>query len=132
MADALGNRSFFLSSVEVFFLVILKVLSLTGNIHVCTAVYTNTRLRTTTSLYIYIIALGVSDLMSAVFVMIMPFTLGVLITGECRVYGPVICHFYAFLDCKTVRIFAYSSTREQSNKMFGTRLKTESETGERR
>ena len=32
------------------------------------------------------------------------------------------------LDCKTVRIFAYSSTREQSNKKSGTRLKTESET----
>ena len=36
------------------------------------------------------------------------------------------------LDCKTVRIFAYSSTREQSNKRSGTKLKTESETGERR
>ena len=36
------------------------------------------------------------------------------------------------LDCKTVRIFAYSSTREQSNKKSGMRLKTESETGERR
>ena len=33
------------------------------------------------------------------------------------------------LDCKTVRIFAYSSTREQSNKRPGMRLKTESETG---
>ena len=36
------------------------------------------------------------------------------------------------LDCKTLRIFAYSSTREQSNERSGTRLKTESETGERR
>ena len=36
------------------------------------------------------------------------------------------------VDCKTFRIFAYSSTREQSNKRCGTRLKTESETGERR
>ena len=34
------------------------------------------------------------------------------------------------LDCKTVRIFAYSSMREQSNKRSGMRLKTESETGE--
>ena len=33
------------------------------------------------------------------------------------------------LDCKAVRIFAYSSTREQSNKRSGARLKTESETG---
>ena len=31
------------------------------------------------------------------------------------------------LDCKTVRILAYSSKREQSNKRSGTRLKTESE-----
>ena len=36
------------------------------------------------------------------------------------------------IDCKTVRIFANSSKREQSNKRSGTRLKTESETGERR
>ena len=36
--------------------------------------------------------------------------------------------FIAWLDCKAVRIFAYSSTREQSNKRCGTRLKTESET----
>ena len=32
------------------------------------------------------------------------------------------------IDCKTVRIFACSSTREKSNKRSGTRLKTESET----
>ena len=31
------------------------------------------------------------------------------------------------VDCKTVRIFAYSSTREQSNKRSATRLKTKSE-----
>ena len=36
------------------------------------------------------------------------------------------------LDCKTVRISAYSSTLEQSNKRSGKRLKRESETGERR
>ena len=36
------------------------------------------------------------------------------------------------LDCKTVRIFAYSSTSEQSNKRSGARLKTESETEKRR
>ena len=32
---------------------------------------------------------------------------------------------------QNIRIFAYSSTREQSNERFGTKLKTESETGER-
>ena len=35
-------------------------------------------------------------------------------------------------DCKTVRIFAYSNTREQLNKRAGTRVNTESKTGERR
>ena len=36
------------------------------------------------------------------------------------------------VHCKTVRIFAYSGTREQSNERSGTKLKTESETGEKR
>ena len=36
------------------------------------------------------------------------------------------------LDCKTVRIFAYWSTCEQSNKRPASRLETESQTGERR
>ena len=35
------------------------------------------------------------------------------------------------VDCKTVCIFAYSSTCEQSNKRSGARLKMESETGDR-
>ena len=33
------------------------------------------------------------------------------------------------IHCKTVRIFVYSSLREQSNQRFGTSLKMESETG---
>ncbi|CAH3166367.1 unnamed protein product [Porites lobata] len=68
---------------------------------VCIAVYKNTRLRRTTSLYI--IALAVSDLMSAVFVM--PFALGVVITGE-WVYGPVMCFFHSFFG----GIVVYAST----------------------
>ena len=35
------------------------------------------------------------------------------------------------IDSKAVRIFAYSSKPEQSNKRSGTRLKKESETGDR-
>ena len=50
-----------------------------------------------------------------------------------RKLGHVVqTHFCRLLDCKTVRIFTYSSTRELSNKRSGMRLKTESETGERR
>ena len=44
----------------------------------------------------------------------------------------VILHTWGGIDCKTVRIFEYSSTREQSNKRSGTKLKRETETGERR
>ena len=36
------------------------------------------------------------------------------------------------LDRKIVRIFAYSSIREQSNKGSGARLNSDNETGERR
>ena len=36
------------------------------------------------------------------------------------------------VDCKTVCIFACSSTCKQSNKRFGARLKMESKTGDRR
>ena len=43
-----------------------------------------------------------------------------------------LCLYIDCTDCKTVRIFAYSSAREPSNKRSGARLKTESETGERR
>ena len=92
MADVLSNRTVLLTTVEVLSIIIFNVLTLTGNIIVCIAVYKNTRLRTTTNLYI--IALAVSDLMSGV--LVMPFTLGVLITGE-WVYGRVICDFQAYM-----------------------------------
>ena len=46
-----------------------------------------------------------------------------------QIDGVILVSRY-LVDCKTVRIFAYSTTRQQSNKRSGTRLKTESETGE--
>ena len=45
-----------------------------------------------------------------------------------KTFQKALCTF----DCKIVCIFAYSSMREQSNKRSGTRLKTVTETGERR
>ena len=45
-----------------------------------------------------------------------------------KTFQKALCTF----DCKTVCIFAYSSTREQSNKRSETRLKTVTETGARR
>ena len=85
MADVLANRGVLLTTVEVFSMIIFNVLSLTGNIMVCIAVCKNTRLRTTTNLYIIALAL-----------FLMPFSLGVLITGE-WVYGRVICNFQAYM-----------------------------------
>jgi len=93
MADDLSSRSLFLTIVEVSSLLILNVLSLTGNTLVCISVYNNTRLRTTTNLYI--ISLAASDLLSAV--LVMPFGTGVLITSE-WIFGSVFCQFHAFFS----------------------------------
>ena len=93
MADDLGSRSLFLTIVEVSSLLILNVLSLTGNTLVCVSVYKNTRLRTTTNLYI--IALATSDLLSAV--LVMPFGTGVLITSK-WVFGEAVCQLHAFFS----------------------------------
>lgn len=77
MAD-LQTRSEALTIVESGLMIALNILSLIGNIMVCIAVYRNTRLRTSTN--IYIVALAISDLLSAIF--IMPFAAGVLISGR--------------------------------------------------
>ena len=74
----LPSRSVALTIVESGFMTALNIFSLGGNIMVCIAVYRNTRLRSTTN--IYIIALAISDLLSAIFVM--PFAAGVLISGR--------------------------------------------------
>ena len=50
---------------------------------------------------------------------------GAFITQEALEGG---VNLITYVDCKTVRIFAYSSTREQPNKRSGMMLKTESET----
>ena len=99
MADVLNSRSLFLTIVEVSSLVILNVLSLTGNTLVCVSVYKNTRLRTTTNLYI--IALATSDLLSAVFVM--PFGTGVLITSK-WIFGGAFCQLHAFFSLFVIYI----------------------------
>ncbi|XP_068705489.1 histamine H2 receptor-like [Montipora foliosa] len=93
MADVLSSRDPALTAFEVFALLILNVFSLCGNTLVCLSVYRNRNLRTTTNLYI--IALAVSDLLSAVFVM--PFGAGVLIASK-WVFGDVFCQFHAFFS----------------------------------
>ena len=93
MADDLSSRSLFLTIVEVSSLIILNVLSLTGNTLICISVYRNIRLRTTTNLYI--IALAVTDLLSAV--LVMPFGTGVLINSK-WVFGEAVCQLHAFFS----------------------------------
>ena len=80
-------------------MIILNILSLVGNILVCISVYRNARLRTTTNLYI--IALAVSDLLSAIFVM--PFAAGVLISGKWP-FGETICQVQAFFSLFAVYV----------------------------
>ena len=80
-------------------MIMLNVSALLGNILVCIAVYRNTRLRTTTNLYI--IALAVSDLLSAIF--IMPFSSGVLITGRWP-FGEKVCELSGFFSVFVVYV----------------------------
>ena len=93
MADDLASRSLALVIFEGSSLVVLNILSLAGNIMVCLSVYRNPRLRTPTNLYI--IALAVSDLLSAVFVM--PLSEIILFTGK-WLLGETICQFHAFMS----------------------------------
>ena len=78
--------------VETGACLLMNAVSLFGNLLVCLAVYKNTRLRTTTNLYI--IGLAVTDLLSAT--LVMPFTAGVLVTRKWP-YGKVYCDIHGFL-----------------------------------
>ena len=99
MADELSSRSLFLTVLEAGSLIVLNVLALLGNILVCISVYRNARLRTTTNLYI--IALAVSDLLSAIFVM--PLSTGVLITGRWP-FGETLCQMSGFITVFVVYV----------------------------
>ena len=65
----------------------------------CIAVYRNTRLRTTTNLYI--VALALSDLLYAIFVM--PLSTGVLITGRWP-FGETLCQISGFITVFVVYV----------------------------
>ena len=93
MSNDLSSRSLLNTVVEVASLIILNVLSLVGNTLILISAYTNKRLRTATNLYI--IALALSDLISALIVM--PLSAGVLISGK-WIYGDAICQLHAFFS----------------------------------
>ncbi|KAJ7389156.1 hypothetical protein OS493_033242 [Desmophyllum pertusum] len=93
MANDLGSRSLTLVILEGSFLLVLNIFSLIGNVLVCLSVYRNPRLRISTNLYI--IALAISDLLSAVFVM--PLAEIILFSGKWP-FGETICQFHAFIS----------------------------------
>ena len=90
-SNELGSRSYSLVILEGSCLVLLNVFSLVGNVLVCLSVYRNPRLRTSTNLYI--IALAISDLLSAVFVM--PIAEIILFSGKWP-FGDTVCQLHAF------------------------------------
>ena len=80
-------------------MIVLNTLSLVGNVLVCISVYRNPRLRTSTNLYI--IALAISDLLSAIFVM--PLAAGVLISSRWP-FGETVCQIHAFFSLFVVYV----------------------------
>ena len=92
MAKELSSRSLLLTSVEAGLMLLLNILSLLGNLLTCIAVYRNTRLRTTTN--IYIAALAAVDLLSAS--LALPMSTGVLISGRWP-FGEALCKINAFI-----------------------------------
>ena len=89
---SLDSRASAIVFIEVVICLVINITSLVGNILVCLSVYRNSRLRTSTNLYI--IGLAIADLLSAVIVM--PFTTIVLISGD-WIIGPFLCDLHAFV-----------------------------------
>ena len=99
----LKGRGASIVELEATSLILVNLISLTGNALVCLAVYRYPRLRTTTNLYI--IVLSACDLTSALFVM--PFSSGVLMRGDWP-YGDQYCHiqgFFVVLNIYGVSLF---------------------------
>ena len=99
MENELSSRSLLVTVLEASFMIVLNIASLLGNMLVCISVYRNTRLRTTTN--VYIVALAISDLLSAIFVM--PIAAAVLISGRWP-FGETLCQMHAFFTLFTVYI----------------------------
>lgn len=92
MAEELSSRRLLLTSVEAGSMLLLNISSLLGNISTCIAVYRNTRLRTTTN--IYIAASAAVDLLSAS--LALPMSTGVLISGRWP-FGEALGKINAFI-----------------------------------
>ena len=86
MESELSSRSMLVTVLEASFMIVLNVVSLLGNMLVCISVYRNSRLRTTTNVYI------VALVLSAIFVM--PLAAGVLISGRWP-FGEALCQIFS-------------------------------------
>ena len=113
MTDDLESRSTALKVVEAGSMIILNVLSLLGNILVCLSVYRNTRLRTTTNLYI--IALAISDVIAASFVM--PLATGALIFSKWP-FGEKICQLHSSFSMFVVYVSPATMALTAVNRYF--------------
>ena len=78
LALHLSNRSNTIAAIETTFCVILNILALFLNAILCWAVYNNNRLRRVTN--IYVMALAVTDLLTAI--LVMPFLCNVSVNGR--------------------------------------------------
>ena len=89
----LTNRSLATVILEASVCLVMNIISFTGNVLVCLAVYKNPRLRSTINLYI--IALAVGDLVCAT--VEMPLAAAVLIAGKWD-FGAALCTLQGFVD----------------------------------
>ena len=89
----LQNRSLAIVIIEAGFCLAMSIISFSGNVLVCLAVYKNPKLRSTINLYI--IALAASDLLCAT--VEMPLASAVLILGKWD-FGVVLCEIQGFVD----------------------------------
>ena len=89
----LPNRSLEVVIIETCVCLAMNIVSIIGNTLVCLAVYKNSKLRSTTNLYI--IALAASDLLCAT--VEMPLASAVLITGKWD-FSDALCELQGFVD----------------------------------
>ena len=109
----LGSRSLFMVILEGSSLITLNILCFIGNVLVCLAVHRNPRLRISTNLYV--IALAISDLISAVFVM--PISGVILFKGKWP-FGESLCEFHAFISLFIIYVSPATMSLTAINRYF--------------
>lgn len=90
--EMLNSRNALIIALEAGLLLLINLIALSGNLFLCYVIYNKPKYHTTTN--ILILALTMCYGFIALFVM--PFTVGVLITGR-WVFGRVVCDIQAFL-----------------------------------